>query len=187
MNKYLKFVISGLLLALAIFLMSNRQIGWGIVTIFVAALPIVLFYKNEYILLAFWQLRKQNMPKAAVHLAKITQPDTQLHKSQLGYFYYLQGISTAQTQPNLLDGLMRKALEHGLNMKHDRALANLNLAATSLSKGKKQEAIKHLEEAKRLDTTNMLTEHIKTISSQMQGPSMQKHVHNPHMRHRGKF
>ena len=51
--------------------MMNRQIGWGIVIVFFSLSPILLFFKNEYILLAFWQMRKQNFVKAAHWLTYI--------------------------------------------------------------------------------------------------------------------
>ena len=60
MNKYIKFLIAGLMIAAGVYLMMNRQIGWGIVVVFFSLSPILLFFKNEYILLAFWQMRKQN-------------------------------------------------------------------------------------------------------------------------------
>lgn len=167
--------------------MMNRQIGWGIVVALLAAGPIFLFFKNEFILLAFWQLRKQNMPKAAEWLTKITNYPSQLHKSQYGYFHYLQGLTLAQDNPTKVEPLMRKALEYGLNMKHDRAMATLNLAAGALQKGRKQEAQKLLEEAKRLDSAGMMTDQIKMMKDQLKMPSMQKHMHNPNMRQRGKF
>jgi hypothetical protein len=66
--------------------------------VFLLAAPILLFFKNEYILLAFWQLRKQNMEKAAEWL-KISQITNQLHKSQYGYFHYLIGLTQAQDHP----------------------------------------------------------------------------------------
>ncbi|WP_297984811.1 DUF2892 domain-containing protein [uncultured Chryseobacterium sp.] len=187
MNKYIKFVIAALLIAAGVFLMMNRQIGWGIVVALLAAVPIFLFFKNEFILLAFWQLRKQNMPKAAEWLTKITNYQSQLHKSQYGYFHYLQGLTLAQDNPTKVEPLMRKALEYGLNMKHDRAMATLNLAAAALQKGRKQEAQKLLEEAKRLDSAGMMTDQIKMMKDQLKMPSMQKHMHNPNMRQRGKF
>jgi hypothetical protein len=99
----------------------------------------LLFFKNEYILLAFWQLRKQNMEKAADWLKSITNYKMQLHKSQYGYFHYLTGLTQAQDHPTKVEPLMKKALEYGLNMKHDRAMATLNLAAAAISKGRKQE------------------------------------------------
>jgi len=187
MNKYIKFVIAAILIAAAVYLMMNRNIGWGIVLVILAAVPVFLYFKNEYILLAFWQLRKQNMEKAGRWLTKITEYKSQLDKNQYGYFHYLQGLTLAQDNPAKIEPYMKKALDYGLNMKHDRAMATLNLAAAALSKGRKQEGQKLLEEAKRLDTAGMMTEHIKTMKAQLKMPTMQKHVHNPHMRQRGKF
>lgn len=187
MNKYIKFVISAVMIAVAVYLMLHRNIGWGIVVIFLAASPIFLFFKNEYILLAFWQLRKERMHKAAEMLAKITNYKTQLHKSQFGYYYYLQGLTLAQESPQKVEPYMKKALEYGLNMKQDRAMATLNLAAGALQKGRRQEGARLLEEAKRLDSAGMMTEQIKMLKDQMKLPTMQKHMHNPNMRNRGKF
>ncbi len=188
MNKYVKWAVAIVLMALGIYMMFfTRQLGWGIVVFLLAAFPILLFYKNEYILLAFWQLRKQNTVKAAQWLTNITDYKKQLHKSQYGYFHYLQGLTLAQDHPTKVEPLMRKALEYGLNMKHDRAMATLNLAAVAISKGRKQEGQKLLEEAKRLDTSGMMTDQIKMMKDQLKMPSMQKHMHNPNMRQRGKF
>lgn len=187
MNKYIKFVIAALMIAAGIYLMMNRNIGWGIVVVILSAIPILLFFKNEFILAAFWYLRKQNMAKAAQWLDKITNFETQLHKSQYGYFHYLQGLTFAQENPSKVEPFMKKALEYGLNMKHDRAMATLNIAAGAMQKGRRQEAIKLLEEAKRLDTAGMMTDQIKMMKDQLKMPSMQKHMHNPNMRQRGKF
>lgn len=187
MNKYIKFFIAALFIAAGIYLMMNRQIGWGIVVALLSAFPILLFFKNEFLLLAFWQLRKQNMAKAANWLTKITNFQSQLHRSQYGYFHYLQGLTLSQENPQKVAPLMRKALEFGLNMNHDRAMATLNIAAEAMQKGRKQEAQKLLEETKRLDSAGMLTDQIRMMRDQLKMPSMQKHMHNPHMRQRGKF
>ena len=61
MNKYIKLVIAGLMVAGGIFLMFNRQIGWGIVCVVLSIVPIVLFFKNEYILLSLWKMRDQKL------------------------------------------------------------------------------------------------------------------------------
>lgn len=187
MNKYIKFIIAGLMIALGIFLMFNRNVGWGIVLIILSAIPILLFFKNEYILLALWQLRKQNIAKAQQWLNRITNYQTQLHRSQYGYYHYMQGLTLAQDEPRKVEPLMKKALEYGLNMKQDRAMATLNLAAGALQRGRKQEAQKLLEEAKRLDSAGMMSDQIKMMKDQLKMPTMQKHMHNPHMRQRGKF
>ncbi|WP_332032588.1 DUF2892 domain-containing protein [Kaistella sp.] len=187
MNKYIKFVIAGLMIAAGIYLMMNRNIGWGIVVVLLSSIPVLLFFKNEYILAAFWYLRKQNMEKATKWLSKITNFESQLHRSQYGYFHYLQGLTLAQDHPQKVEPLMKKALEYGLNMKHDRAMATLNIAAGAMQKGRRQEATKLLEEAKRLDSAGMMTEQIKMLKDQLKMPTMQKHMHNPNMRQRGKF
>lgn len=175
------------MIAFGIYLMMNRNIGWGVVVVILSAIPIFLFFKNEFILMSFWFLRKQNIEKARGWLSKITNYESQLHKSQFGYFHYLQGLTLAQENPAKVEPLMRKALEFGLNMKHDRAMATLNIAAGAMQKGRRQEAQKLLEEAKRLDSAGMMTDQIKMMKDQMKMPSMQKHLHNPNMRQRGKF
>lgn len=188
MNKYIKLVLAAILIGLGIYMMFfTRELGWGIVVFLLSAFPVLLFFKNEFILLAFWHLRKQNMPKAAQWLTKITNYQSQLHRSQYGYFHYLTGLTFAQDSPKKVEPYMKKALEYGLNMKQDRAMATLNLAATAISSGRKQEGAKLLEEAKKLDSAGMMTDQIKMMKEQLKMPSMQKHMHNPHMRQRGKF
>ena len=187
MNKYIKFLISAILIAIGVYLMMNRQIGWGIVLVFFSLSPILLFFKNEYILLAFWQMRKQNCVKAAHWLTYINNYPSQLHRSQYGYFHYLQALTLAQDNPAKVEPLMRKALDYGLNMKQDRAMATLNLAAAALQKGRKPEAQRLLEEAKKLDSAGMMTDQIKMMKEQLKMPTMQKHMHNPNMRQRGKL
>ncbi|WP_294294467.1 DUF2892 domain-containing protein [uncultured Chryseobacterium sp.] len=188
MNKYIKIAVAAVLILSGLYLMIfTRSLGWGIVVFLLAALPILIFFKNEYILLAFWQLRKQNMEKAGEWLKNITDYKTQLHKTQYGYYHYLMGLTNAQDHPTKVEPFMKKALEYGLNMKHDRAMATLNLAAAAISKGRRQEGQKLLEEAKRLDSAGMMTDQIKMMKDQLKMPTMQKHMHNPNMRNRGKF
>ncbi len=186
MNKNIKFVIAGLMIVLGIYLIWNRSWGWGIVSILLAGIPILLYYKNEYILLAFWQLRNQKIEKANEWLSKIVNFEGQLHRSQFGYYHYLKGLVIVQDNPTKAEPLMKKALEYGLNMKQDRAMATLNLAAMALSRGRKQEGQKLLEEAKRLDSAGLMTDQIKMLKDQIKLPSVQKHMHNPHMRMRGR-
>lgn len=188
MNKYIKLVIAALLIVLGIYMMFfTRETGWGVVVFLLSAFPIFLFFKNEFILLAFWQIRKQNMAKAVQWLSKIQNYQTVLHRSQYGYFQYLSGLTLAQDNPAKVEPYMKKALEYGLNMKQDRAMATLNLAASAISKGRKQEGQKLLEEARKLDSAGIMTDQIKMMKEQLKMPSMQKHMHNPHMRQRGKF
>ncbi len=188
MHKIIKLVIAAAILGLGIYMMFfTRETGWGIVVTLLTAIPVFLFFKNEFILLSFWHMRKQNTEKAGKWLERITNYTSQLHRSQYGYYHYLQGLTLAQDSPSKVEPLMKKALEYGLNMKHDRAMAHLNLAAVAISRGRKQEGQRLLDEAKKLDSAGMMTDQIRMMKEQLKMPSMQKHMHNPHMRQRGKF
>jgi hypothetical protein len=62
--------------------------------------------------------------------------------------------------------LMRKALSLGLRSAMDKAVAHMHLAGMCLQSGRKQEGLKLLDDAKRLDKDGMLTEQIKTMKKQ---------------------
>lgn len=187
MNKYIKLVLAVLLVAAAVYMFSDREYAWGFILIFLAIFPVVLFFRNEYILLAFWQMRKQNLEKAKSWLLKIKNPEGQLVRKQMGYYNYLLGITEAQTNVNASEKYMRKALDYGLSFKHDRAMAKLSLAGAVMAKGHKQEAETLLKEAKALDNQGMFTDQIKMMQEQMKRVNVGKNLQNPHMRRRGKF
>jgi hypothetical protein len=62
---------------------------------------------------------------------------------------------------------MRKALNTGLRMKHDQAMAKLNLAGIAIAKRKKREAMVLMSQVKELDERGMLNEQVKMLKQQM--------------------
>lgn len=187
MNKYIKLIIAALMIAGGVFLFTEREYGWGSIIISLSLIPILLFFRNEYILLAFWQMRKQNIDGAKKWLSKITNPESQLVRKQMGYYHYMLGITDAQNNVNTAEKHMKKALEYGLSFKHDRAMAKMSLAGAAMAKGRKQEAQTLLKEAKQLDNQGMFTEQIKMMQEQMKRINVGKNMQNPHMRKRGKY
>lgn len=186
MNKYIKLAIAALMIVGGIYLFTIREYGWGFIVLMLTSFPILLYFKNEYILLAFWHMRKQNIDKAKGFLDKITNPSSQLIKKQYGYFHYMKGITVAQTNINESEKLMKKALEYGLTYKHDRAMAKLSLAGAAMAKGKKKEAEILLKESKALDNKGMFTDQIKMMQEQMKRINVGNNLQNPNMRRRGK-
>ncbi|WP_313386404.1 DUF2892 domain-containing protein [Chishuiella sp.] len=187
MNKYIKLVIAALLIALGIFLFTIREYGWGVVSLLLAIFPVLFYFRNENILLAFWFLRKEDMVKAKKWLSKITNPSSQLIPKQLGYYNYMKGITEAQDNISLSEKYMKEALNYGLSFDHDRAMANLSLAGASMSKGKKKEAEVYLKEAKKNDTKGMFTDQIKMMTGQMKRFNVSNsQLQNPNMRHKGR-
>jgi len=187
MNKYIKLVIAVILIALAIFLFTIREYGWGFVSLLLAVFPILFYFRNENILLAFWFLRKEDMVKAKKWLNKITNPSSQLIPKQMGYFNYMKGITEAQDNVALSEKYMKEALNYGLSFDHDRAMANLSLAGAAMSKGKKKEAESYIKEAKKNDTKGMFTDQIKMMNGQMKRFNVStSQLQNPNMRHKGR-
>ncbi len=166
-HKYIKLLIAAALLALGIWQIYDGYTGNGIFLILLMAIPIFLYFKNEFILLAFLKMRKQDFPGAEKWLSYIKNPETALVQKQQGYYNYLLGIMTSQT--NLIKGekYFKKAIQLGLSMDMDLAVAKLNLAGVALSRRRKLEATNLLNEAKKLDKHNMLKEQITMMKTQM--------------------
>jgi hypothetical protein len=156
-----------LIIIAGIWQITEGYIGNGIFLIILSAIPIILYFKNEFILLAFLRLRKQDFPGAQKWLSYIKNPETALVRKQQGYFNYLHGIMLSQTNLIQAEKYFKKAIQLGLNMDMDLAVAKLNLAGVALTRRRKLEATTLLNEAKKLDKQNMLKEQITMMKEQM--------------------
>jgi tetratricopeptide (TPR) repeat protein len=166
-HKIIKLIFAGLIVITGIWQFTEGNIGNGIFLIILSAIPVFLYYKNEFILLAFLKLRKQDFEGAKKWLAYIKNPETALVRKQQGYFNYLHGIMLSQTNINQSEKYFKKAIELGLSMDMDLAVAKLNLAGVAMTRRRKLEATNLLNEAKRLDKQNMLADQIKLMKEQM--------------------
>lgn len=171
-NKIIKLIITAGILAYAVYQFTENNIGNGIMLILLSSIFVFLYFKNEFILLAFLRLRKQDFIGASKWLNKIKNPESALVKKQQGYFNYLHGIMVSQTNMNEAEKYFKKAVALGLSMNHDLAMAKLNLAGIAFSKRRKQEAQKLLSEAQKLDKQGMLTEQIKMMKDNMKRAQM---------------
>lgn len=166
-NKNFKLIIAALIIAYAVYQFVEGYIGNGIFLILLSTIFIFLYYRNEMILLAFLRMRKQDLEGTKKWLDKIKNPDVALTKKQNGYYNYLNGIIFSQTNLTQAEKYFRKALKFGLNMDYDVAMAKLSLAGIAMQKRRKREATTLLNEAKKLDKQNMLTEQIKMMQQQL--------------------
>ena len=171
-NKNIKLFIALLILAYAVYQFIEGYIGNGIMYILLSSIFIFLYFKNEFILLSFLKLRKQNFEGAKKWLDKIKKPKSALTRKQQGYYNYLNGIMVSQTNMNEAEKYFKNAISLGLSMDHDLAMAKLNLAGIAFSKRRKQEANKLLIEAQKLDKRDMLSEQIKMMKDQMKRASV---------------
>lgn len=171
-NKNIKLVLTILVLAYAIYQFTEGFIGNGIMFVLLSLIFLFLYFKNEFILLAFLKLRKQNFDGAQKWLSKIKNPKSALTRKQQGYYNYLNGIMVSQTNMNEAEKYFKNAVSLGLSMDHDLAMAKLNLAGIAFSKRRKQEAQKLLSEAQKLDKRGMLADQIKMMKQQIKRASI---------------
>jgi hypothetical protein len=112
-------------------------------------------------------LRKQDFPGAQKWLTYIKNPETALVQKQQGYFNYLHGIMLSQTNLTQSEKHFKKAIELGLNMDMDLAVAKLNLAGLAMTRRRKLEATNLINEVKKLDKQNMLADQVKMMKEQL--------------------
>jgi hypothetical protein len=139
----------------------------GISILLLAGIFVLFYFKNEFILLAFLQLRKQNFPGAQKWLAYIKNPEGALTQKQQGYYNFLQGLMVSQTNISQAEKYFKTAIKLGLSMNHDLALAKMQLAGIAMTKRRKREATLLLAEAKKLDKQGMFKEQMNQLKQQM--------------------
>ncbi len=173
-NKNIKLALAALILFTAVWQFTESNIGNGIFLILISALVVLTYFKNEIIVMAFLKLRKQDFDGANRLLDKIKNPSAALVPKQEGYYNYLKGLMLSQTNLNLAEKHLKRAIELGLNMEQDLAMAKLNLAGIAMTKNRKVEAEKLLSEAKKLDKQGMLKDQIAMMKANMKkGPVQQ--------------
>ncbi len=166
-NKNIKLVIAVLITAWAVFEFTKGHIMNGISILLLAGIFVFLYFKNEILLLSFLKLRKQDMEGTARLLDRIKNPSGALIKKQEGYYNFLRGITISQTNLTQAGRFFKKALDLGLSMDHDKAMAKLQLAGIAMTKRRKREATILIAEAKKLDKHGMLADQIKMVKQQM--------------------
>ena len=166
-NKTIKLILAGIIFAWAIYQFVEGNIGNGIALIFLAGIFVFFYFKNEFLLLAFMRMRKQDFAGATKWLSYIKNPGSALIQKQEGYYNFLQGIMVSQTNLTQAEKFFKKAIKLGLAMDHDLAMAKLQLAGVAMTKRRKREATMLMTEAKKLDKHGMLKEQIQMMKQQM--------------------
>jgi len=161
------------LLALAslsfnVILFINGSWGWGISLIFVTAIIILSFFRNEQMILALNQMRIGNNEKAKKYINRITAPQF-MPRRQHAYVLYLKAVMNAQDLGFAnSELLLRKALALGLRTAEDNAVSRMHLSSICAQTGRKAEAVSLLAEAKKLDKSGMMKDQIKMMQQQLQ-------------------
>ncbi|WP_185859358.1 hypothetical protein [Blattabacterium cuenoti] len=181
MSKYSKVILFLLIFLVSIFLFFQKNYFYGSILFLLSLIPIFFIFRNEFLLLAFLKIRKKDMNGLKKYLEYVKNPELQLTKNQMAYFYFLNGILYSEKNILQSENYMQKALDFGLKFKQNIAIAKLNLAIASLSKGDKKRAELLLWEAKKTDISGLLHDQIQIIKIQMKKMNIVKRQ-NPYIR-----
>jgi len=166
-SKIIRLGLTAVIFVWSIYQFADGEIGNGIALLFPMGLVLFTYFRNERILLSLWHMRKNDVDKAEKALAGIRNPEKSLIKGQLAYYYLLMGMIESQRKVGKAETLLKRALNTGLRLDQDKALAKLNLAGIALTKRRKKEAQILLTEVKKLDKNGALAEQTKYIKQQM--------------------
>ena len=151
-----------------VWLFATGHWGWGITFLFITAIIVLSFFRNENMILALNQMRVGNTDKAKKYIDRITHPQF-LPKKQHAYILFLKAVMGSQEMGFAKsEQMLRKALELGLRQPEDNAVARMHLAGICAQTGRKNEAVSLLAEAKKMDKNGMLKDQIKMMQQQLQ-------------------
>jgi len=167
MSNIFRLIISCVFFAGAVALCVTGSWWWGILVLLLGGVILLSFFFNENMIIAQWFLRKESNDKAEVWLLKIKDYEKELNKSQHGYYNLLIGLIESRKAPMKSEKYFKKALQLGMKMSHNTALAKLSLAGISMAKRNKREAQMYLSEASKDDKNKLLTDQIKMMKTQM--------------------
>ena len=167
MSNIVRLIIACVVMGAGVTLCAFGFWGWGILVFLIGGLVLLTFFFNENMLVAQYYLRKENSEEAEKWLLKITDYEKQLFKAQHGYYNMLIGLIESRKAPLKSEKYFKKALQLGMSMSHNTALAKLSLAGISMAKRNKREAQQYLSEAAKDDKNKLLAEQIKMMKGQM--------------------
>lgn len=178
MSNIVRLVIACVIMGAGVTLCAFGFWGWGITVFLLGGITLLTFFFNENMIIAQFYLRKENTTKAEDFLNRIKNYEKELNKNQWGYYNMLIGLIESRTAPLKAEKYFKKALQLGMSMSHNNALAKLSLAGISMAKRNKREAEMYMKEAAKDDKNKLLADQIKMMKAQMAQMDKQQVVRN---------
>lgn len=152
MSNIVRLVIACVIMGAGVTLCAFGFWGWGITVFLLGGITLLTFFFNENMIIAQFYLRKENTIKAEEFLNRIKNYEKELNKNQWGYYNMLIGLIESRTAPLKAEKYFKKALQLGMSMSHNNALAKLSLAGISMAKRNKRETEMYMKEAAKWPT-----------------------------------
>ena len=168
LTRLLKILLAAASIAYTVMLYTQGSWGAAIGMTLLSVVLVLVNLRSVRLVVAFANLRMQRMEEAVKWLGRI-KPN-QLWPGQRGYYHFLLGSVTMQSNLIEAESHLRKSLSLGLRQEHDKAAVKLNLAVCLSAKQDRKKALVLLQEAKRLDTKGMLKGDIKQVEAMIKNP-----------------
>ncbi len=154
-------------LAAGVFLLFYQEWIWGGLAIGLTAYLAYVQFRLGPVVLGLRYLYRGNVAKCEREINKVKYPDKIPGKLQ-GYYYFCQGyIHHHHKRQAEAAAAFASALEKGLRMENDQAVAHVSIAHYEASQGKKAQANKHLKAAKELKHNEAVDSAIQQVEQQL--------------------
>lgn len=154
------------LIATLLFFMAGQWVAAGGSLIFTLFLVYGL-YRFGPVQRALRHLYRGDLVKCEVELKKIPSTD-KLRKEDQAYYYFCKAyLLSSSRKTGVAQESFERALQKGLPLANDRAVAHVSLADIYLKKGRKEKALAHLAEAKKLKHNKVVEEAIKKLEKSL--------------------
>lgn len=160
-------IVASLIAGMA--LIISEEYPFGIALLVGGMLLGISYYRNGAIWLIFQKIKNNDYEAAAKLLRKIKDPE-RLPNNQRGYYYFCCGYLSLQKQ-DLAQAKVdfELALERGMRLKNDKAVANINLAYISYANSKRSAAKQYLTKARYFEPSKEIQEDIDKLEKQLNG------------------
>ena len=166
--RLFKILLAAFSVAYTVLLYTQGSWGSAVGMTLLSIVLILVNLRSVRLVVAFANLRMQRMEEAVKWLGRIKP--SQLWPGQRGYYHFLLGSVTMQSNLNEAESHLRKSLSLGLKQDHDKAAVKLNLAVCMSAKQDRKKAMVMIQEAKRLDAKGMLKNDIKQVEAMIKNP-----------------
>ena len=159
----LRIIAVIILSAAARFLLLYQQWFWGSVAVVLSLSMAYIQFRLGPVVSALRYLYRGDTKRCEKELSRVKRPE-KLPLQLQGYYHFCQGYLHSQ-KGNLAIAAtaFRTALEKGIRLDNDKAVAHVSIAHAEASSGKKAEARKHLKLAKELPHNEAVAQAITQV------------------------
>ncbi len=159
----LRLIAVAILSASAAFLLIYQQWLWGSVAAFFAITLAYIQFRLGPVVSALRYLYRGDTRRCEKELKRVKRPE-KLPLQLQGYYHFCHGyLYTQKGNLPLAATAFRTALDKGIRLDNDKAVAHVSIAHAEASAGKKAEARKHLKAAKELPHNEAVAQAITQV------------------------